>query len=65
MNQKERDRLKVLHETKEGHLTQKQAADLTEKESGLAQMLANEQGRWSDFNTRLDDIERELASRAR
>jgi chromosome segregation ATPase len=45
--------------------TQKQFGDLTEKESGLAQMLANEQGRWSDFNTRLDDIERELSSRAR
>jgi hypothetical protein len=45
--------------------TQKQSRDLTEKDSGLAQMLATEQGRWADFNTRLDDIERELSPRAR
>jgi chromosome segregation ATPase len=40
---------------------QRQIAALTDKESTLTATLASEQGRWSDFNSRLDEIERELA----
>ena len=41
MNQKERDRLKVLHETKEGHLTQKQAgAQLKLSERWVRKLVA-------------------------
>jgi|SRR5439155_5806565 len=39
---------------------QKQIAALTEKEATLSATLASEQSRWYDFNTRLDEIEREL-----
>ena len=43
---------------------QRQAAELTDRESSLAATLASEQGRWIDFNSRLDEIERDLAARA-
>ena len=39
---------------------------LTEQESFLSGQLSSEQSRWTDFNDRLDQIEREIAaSRAR
>ena len=43
---------------------QRQIAALTDRESTLAATLAGEQSRWVDFNSRLDEIERELAQRA-
>jgi predicted nucleic acid-binding Zn-ribbon protein len=43
---------------------QRQIGALTEKESTLAATLSSEQGRWFDFNTRLDEIERELSQKA-
>jgi len=43
---------------------QRQAAEMTDRESSLAATLASEQGRWIDFNSRLDEIERDLAARA-
>jgi hypothetical protein len=39
-------------------------AELNQKESTLSQAMASAQGRWYEFNTRLE-IEREIASRTR
>ena len=44
---------------------QRQAAELTDRESSLSATLASEQGRWIDLNGRLDEIERDLTQRAR
>jgi len=43
---------------------QRQAAELSDRESSLAASLASEQGRWIELNGRLDEIERDLAARA-
>ena len=37
--------------------------ELLAQESALAGQLASEQSRWMDFNSRLDDIEREIRDR--
>jgi len=37
--------------------------ELVNQETTLASQLATEQSRWSDFNERLDQIERDIASR--
>jgi chromosome segregation ATPase len=42
---------------------QHQEQQLRAQESDLAAQLATEQGRWVDFNSRLDDIERSLTPR--
>lgn len=42
---------------------QKQEQQLRLQEMDLTSQLANEQGRWIDFNSRLDEIERQLTKR--
>jgi predicted nuclease with TOPRIM domain len=42
---------------------QRQEQQLRTQESELSAQLASEQGRWIDFNTRLDEIERSLTAR--
>ncbi len=42
---------------------QRQEQQLRAQESELNAQLASEQGRWMDFNTRLDEIERSLTAR--
>ena len=42
---------------------QQQLQQLRAQEGDLAAQLATEQGRWAEFNSRLDDLERQLAGR--
>jgi uncharacterized phage infection (PIP) family protein YhgE len=41
-------------------MMRQRSADLSAQESQLSGQLASEQSRWSDFNSRLDEIEREI-----
>ena len=42
---------------------QREVAQLRAQEAELLNHITNEQNRWSDFNTRLDQLERELPAR--
>ena len=44
---------------------EKRRLDLANEESLLMQQVATDQGRWSDFNSQLDDLERTLATPAK
>jgi hypothetical protein len=57
-----RDLESHIREMKASLLPQKQLAEqqLRTQESELAAVIAGEQSRWSDFNARLDEIERSL-----
>ncbi|HYE87086.1 MAG TPA: hypothetical protein VEA16_12070, partial [Vicinamibacterales bacterium] len=52
------------HKTKVAQ-TEKRRADLANEESLLMQQVAADQGRWSDVNSQLDDIERSLSAPTR
>ena len=41
-------------------MMRQRSAELNAQESQLSGQLASEQSRWTDFNSRLDDIEREI-----
>ena len=41
-------------------MMRQRSAELSAQESQLTGQLASEQSRWTDFNSRLDDIEREI-----
>jgi chromosome segregation ATPase len=43
--------------------TRQRSQDLLAQESALSGQLASEQSRWVDFNSRLDEIEREIRDR--
>lgn len=49
--------------TRELRRTEAERARLTAEESEAASVLANEQGRWSDLNRQLEELERSLAPR--
>lgn len=42
---------------------QRELAQLRAQETQLMNVIATEQNRWSDFNTRLDDLERQLPAK--
>ena len=44
-------------------ITEKRRQDLLSEEAQLAQQIAADQGRWSDVNTQLDELERSLVPR--
>ena len=41
-------------------MMRQRSAELSAQESQLSGQLASEQSRWTDFNSRLDEIEREI-----
>ena len=43
--------------------SRRQEARLRSQENDLVNQIATEQGRWTDFNNRLDDLERQLPAR--
>jgi hypothetical protein len=45
------------------NMMRQRSQELNAKESALAGQLATEQSRWIDFNSRLDEIEREIRDR--